>query len=153
MEESDKKSYVIAGRWFHQEALTLGQIKWFYRALKGYRLTNMTEDQVLELFMEKTSTLLSILLVPDEQTREQKFKAGEAGRAELEVWLEAHAQPEEVAAIARDFIASDQLPRLIQAATSMLAQASSMNGGLTRPSSSSPAETSEVGTGSSGTSH
>jgi hypothetical protein len=108
----DRKTYyIIAGKTFSQQPVTLGQARWLLTRFKGYPLFALKPEDLVGLIGEQVSALCAIVLIEDGQTLLDKVKAGAAGLTALEAWLDAHAQPEEVAQVVRDFFDLGQLRR------------------------------------------
>jgi hypothetical protein len=112
--DGERNTYTIAGKSFYQQPLVLGQARMLLARFKGYPLFDMKIHDLVGMLGEQVSAICAIVLIEEGQTVVEKFKAGANGIADLEAWLDAHAQPQEVAQVVNDFFDSKQLFRAME---------------------------------------
>ena len=96
-------TYLIAGKRFYQQPVTLGQARLLLARFKGYPLFSLQVEDLIGLLGEQVTAILAIVLIDEGSTLLEKVKGGSKGLTEFEAWLDVSAEPAEVAKVVSDF--------------------------------------------------
>ncbi len=107
-------TYLIAGKRFYQQPVTLGQARLLLARFKGYPLFSLQVEDLIGLLGEQVTAILAIVLIDEGTTLLEKVKGGSKGLTEFEAWLDVSAEPAEVAKVVSDFFELKQLARVLQ---------------------------------------
>ena len=117
----DKKTFTVGQRTFTwSDDLSFWQLRYLYRAVKGYTIANLTNDQLVELLAEKLTAILAAILIERGTTMEQKVAKGEKGYLELVTFLDTYLKPTQAAEMVSDFFVSGRLIQVLTGLTDML---------------------------------
>ncbi|MGH7260867.1 MAG: hypothetical protein ACREI9_09320 [Nitrospiraceae bacterium] len=144
--ETEEKTDVVVGSQEYEigkvvfvwpEEMAWGQLRYLYRAVKGYDITNLTNEKLVEMFAEKLTKILAALLLEKGQTVAAKVRKGDKGFEDLESFLDAHMKPEQAAVMVKDFFASGRLVTVLAGLSGMMpmAMATPANGSKNQSSS------------------
>ncbi len=111
---SEHPTYLIAGKKFYQQPVTLGQARLLLARFKGYPLFSLQIEDLVGLLGEQVTAILAIVLIEEGTTLLEKVKGGSKALAEFESWLDVSAEPVEVAKVVSDFFVLKQLARVLQ---------------------------------------
>lgn len=123
------KEYQIADRKFFQKELVYGQLRLLRDFLKRIDLNNVSTAQFMDLILADIPALLAIILIPAEQTQQQKVRDGQAGVDQLRDWLAENLSPSQAKVMVPDFFALNPVENL-----ALFNQAGTIGAGLKIPS-------------------